>query len=121
MTFKNVVVFERTYLSQNFDELLYAADNPAVNDVSLYLKQKQEYYDRTFEHKTRLQSLISALESTEKSDVIVYGIEEEQSRLKQEIKKILLSQQGLYNSFLNHIHFLNARKEVLSGSYSATL
>jgi hypothetical protein len=109
---RDLDTFRQTYLGHDFDGTLYAQDNAVVNDMELYLKHKCTYLEQTQRNVSTLQDLYQQLQNTERTDVVIFGIEEEQASIKRKIRKVLLSQQGLYENFLNHIRFLNSNKEL---------
>lgn len=112
--------FYNLFINIDFDAMLSNENNPLINSKEFYLNYKNEYFDQT--HKNYSQYLRYNAELQKLKDLqytvkptkyhFVYLDQNRLDSLKNDLKKIILCQNTLFENFKHHITKLNTDKEL---------
>jgi hypothetical protein len=105
----DIDTFKKKYILFDFDDMLFAQNNTLVNDEKMYLSVKKMYFDKTNCNLKSLENLYSQLKKLQNtsSGIILFGIEDSLLKIKKEMKQIIINQQKQFQTFTDHIVFLN--------------
>lgn len=107
--------FYNMFININFDNILYETNNPLVNSKEFYLNYKKQYFDKTNQNYSRFLRINAELQKLKESQhkiknqkyFFVYLDKKSLETLKNDLKKIIISQQELFNNFKHYIEKLN--------------
>lgn len=108
--------FKEKFLEVNFDNYLLEQNSKYINSNEYYLQFKKDYLDKTRDNFNKFKNLLETYNYYKN----IYKVDEQnfdysftyinQSKkidINKELKNLILEQNKILNSFMDHIKFLN--------------
>lgn len=112
--------FIKEFIDFSFDEMLLINNNSIINSYDYYIQYKEKYMQYTKEQYDKYKILNEKLKyiqdkkynKVSHSKIYITILDKnEENKLKQEIKNIIIEQQKYFNNFFQYVKSLNDNQE----------